>query len=629
MWHMLKISVFLFIIGIGFNFSGINGLVFPFNTQDEGNERDSSIKSNNVNEYPKIKVNPSIGSKMFEGALSQSHDPIIIRSNSDFEKLGFKGIGTLNDPYLIEGLNLTSMAERLIDIQNTDVYFEIRNNRLDGLTAGLHGIFLANITHATIRGNVIKNSVHNGILMGRGGDIWIMDNWIFQHGSNGIQVHDSDNFEINGNIIYNNRNVGIWLRDNVIEEGTITNNTIRDNNRYGLLLGWEIANETSLVVDNFITENTFIRNSGEGMSQAGDYGETFGEIGNTFASNYWDDYDLSEPILRPYDIDGSVSNSDPSPHVNPPTKHIISAPMLLDPIGDENLNGLVRVQWIPALDSLNNNPIRYSIALSYDHGEKWEILESNLTQTVYEWDTDNYPEGTVVLLKIIAENNDKTVLSESILSEPMIIRKPFWWDILRDLEQSGLLQIIGLLILASITGLLGWFWFRVKTRSRSGFEGWVSSFDENYLRKIYHKLIIGLEYAKTELLSQVEQLPDITTSEYAVIGNIFPKDIKYDLKSHFKGRTILILIEIAYQPLPKSNITFLSKVFKIPNQTTSDEIKRLLTMDYIQPRVSSLTLLDSRKKNYSLTHKGLVLLHLLKESLTNTFTKMNWEEIYG
>jgi len=89
MWHILKIPVFLFIIGIGFNFSGINGLIFPFNTQDEGNECDSSIKSNNVNECPKIKVNPSIGLKMFEGALFQSHDPITIRSNSDFEKLGF------------------------------------------------------------------------------------------------------------------------------------------------------------------------------------------------------------------------------------------------------------------------------------------------------------------------------------------------------------------------------------------------------------------------------------------------------------------------------------------------------------------------------------------------------------
>ena len=146
--------------------------------------------------------------------------------------------------------------------------------------------------------------------------------------------------------------------------------------------------------------------------------------------------------------------------------------------------------------------------------------------------------------------------------------------------------------------------------------------DEAFIRKIYHKLVIGLESVKVELLSQSDSLPQIEDAIHAVVSNVFPPDIQKDMKTSIKGRAVLILIEIAYQDLPNSNTSYIAKMMNIPVQTVNDEIKRLTNMNYLQLKISAITLIDTRKKNYALTHKGLVFLHLLKETLTATFIKM-------
>jgi len=42
------------------------------------------------------------------GAAYTSHAPITISSNADFSTQGWPGSGTVDDPYVIEGLNITS-----------------------------------------------------------------------------------------------------------------------------------------------------------------------------------------------------------------------------------------------------------------------------------------------------------------------------------------------------------------------------------------------------------------------------------------------------------------------------------------------------------------------------------------
>ena len=81
-----------------------------------------------------------------------------------------------------------------------------------------------------------------------------------------------------------------------------------------------------------------------------------------------------------------------------------------------------------------------------------------------------------------------------------------------------------------------------------------------------------------------------------------------------KAKSILILSEIAYQPLKNSHLVFISKILSIPKQTISDEIKRLVKLNYLQFERKNETLFDSRFKHYSLTEKGIILLHLFTES---------------
>jgi len=55
-------------------------------------------------------------------------DTIVITNDSDFtEKYHFNGSGTIEDPYLIQNLEITNQKEYGISIVNTTVYFEIRN----------------------------------------------------------------------------------------------------------------------------------------------------------------------------------------------------------------------------------------------------------------------------------------------------------------------------------------------------------------------------------------------------------------------------------------------------------------------------------------------------------------------
>ncbi len=55
-----------------------------------------------------------------------THSPITITSNADFVSQGFSGNGTAEDPYVIEGYNITTTGD-CISIQDTDVYFIIRD----------------------------------------------------------------------------------------------------------------------------------------------------------------------------------------------------------------------------------------------------------------------------------------------------------------------------------------------------------------------------------------------------------------------------------------------------------------------------------------------------------------------
>ncbi|MHA1215532.1 MAG: hypothetical protein ACTSPG_09545, partial [Candidatus Hodarchaeales archaeon] len=90
------------------------------------------------------------------------HSPIQITSNDDFALLGFPGNGTAADPYQISGLNITSSSTNLIEIQNTNCYFVITNNLLNGLASNYNAISFQSVSNGRIEGNII-HSCYNGM----------------------------------------------------------------------------------------------------------------------------------------------------------------------------------------------------------------------------------------------------------------------------------------------------------------------------------------------------------------------------------------------------------------------------------------------------------------------------------
>ena len=76
--------------------------------------------------------------------------PIFIDNNTDFNSTatskGWEGNGSKINPFIINNLNITNSTSsiRLIEIINTDAFFEIKNCYLGN---GTFGIRLQNVTH--------------------------------------------------------------------------------------------------------------------------------------------------------------------------------------------------------------------------------------------------------------------------------------------------------------------------------------------------------------------------------------------------------------------------------------------------------------------------------------------------
>ena len=91
--------------------------------------------------------------------------------------------------------------------------------------------------------------------------------------------------------------------------------------------------------------------------------------------------------------------------------------------------------------------------------------------------------------------------------------------------------------------------------------------------------------------------------------------IRKDLIAGLKGRMVLTLIEIAHNYPYEINHAILCKKLNIPPSTLSNQIKKLIELDYLESSLSIITLRDARYRNYSITMKGISFLRLLRETL--------------
>ncbi|KKL14409.1 hypothetical protein LCGC14_2515960, partial [marine sediment metagenome] len=134
----------------------------------------------------------------------------IIDGNADFNQTAvtqnFNGNGTYGNPYIIENYEILALIGHGIHIQNTDVYFIIRNVTVsDGRSNNYFGFYLENVTNGKLENNTANNNLY------------------------GFFLKDSYNNTITNNTANNNLRYGIYLEEsnfNEISENIFLNNEI-------------------------------------------------------------------------------------------------------------------------------------------------------------------------------------------------------------------------------------------------------------------------------------------------------------------------------------------------------------------------------------------------------------------
>ncbi|MFX0171336.1 MAG: NosD domain-containing protein [Candidatus Hodarchaeota archaeon] len=136
---------------------------------------------------------------------------------------GWPGTGTNVDPYIIDGLNISDYPSELIEIQNVDVYFIIRNCIL---TNGTTGIYFAYVTNGQISNNTLSRN-DQGIVLTYSANNTITQNTLNKN-NDGISLEDSANNTLTQNVFNQN---GLYVYGQTVEEclqKTVLGNTVND-----------------------------------------------------------------------------------------------------------------------------------------------------------------------------------------------------------------------------------------------------------------------------------------------------------------------------------------------------------------------------------------------------------------
>ncbi len=147
------------------------------------------------------------------------HSSINISSDDDFSQ--FSGSGTLDNPFVIEGLNITTNDTYGIYIVNTSKYFVIQNCYIH---ADETAIYIGNIASGT--GKIINNTcAHNsyGTYIKNSRETVIVNNTYIKN-SLDIFLYNSRSTKINNNTCINAKWISIFIIDSRFSR--LTNNTL-------------------------------------------------------------------------------------------------------------------------------------------------------------------------------------------------------------------------------------------------------------------------------------------------------------------------------------------------------------------------------------------------------------------
>ncbi|MHA2496948.1 MAG: right-handed parallel beta-helix repeat-containing protein [Candidatus Hodarchaeales archaeon] len=447
-------------------------LLICFFLQGNNPTDQSEIVDNSIHQHKAVKALPN--SLLAAFPHYQNHQPIFIKGNANFSATaaveGWNGNGNAADPYIIEGLSITSSSnETLIRIQNTDsnaaiygmYFYESHNNTMINNTVkqNMDGIFLFASDNNTLVDNSIIDNSHWGIHTFRIG--WhtrpltpnygsfntLIGNFISNNGDDGLFLDHSWFNVVKRNTITNNGRNGISTY--LSGDSILANNTVFKNGNHGIQVEY---GENDTINSNAIANSTGygVRFLGEGLNNKVEWNDFLGNnpseprqawddfnFDNTYAHNYWADWtepdENSDGIVdRPYSIEkrtrtaGIEFNEDPTPLVAP--YHLTS--ITITPLnGRERLPDLLPIQWTAVTDSLDHS-IAYGVYYSVDDGKSWVSIVSDLSTTNYDWTTTTAIDGSNYRIKVVATcsegftakaTSDPILKSQSEASAPGIL----------------------------------------------------------------------------------------------------------------------------------------------------------------------------------------------------------------
>ena len=298
---------------------------------------------------------------------------IIIWGDADLEAYGFPGEGLMDDPYLIQGLEIDTTQSRgislyditvhvkivdcVISAEETGIYAQnIGNGRLEVVNNVCNnmqiGIYLKNVDYVYFIDNTCNNNSENGAVIENSVQPFIRNNEFNWNKENGLKIINSNYADIFANNLEENKNAGLFvytsrnleISNNTLnlnkygiysqgmEMSDIWHNQILQNQENGILFDFEtfpIRNRDNFVHNNLFANNTkhaikiltggghtlhhnsFVDNNVDGSSQAAD-SSVYASIWYEIVSsegNFWSDWSGAGN----YAIDGSAGAEDPYP----------------------------------------------------------------------------------------------------------------------------------------------------------------------------------------------------------------------------------------------------------------------------------------------------------------------------
>ncbi|MFW9924108.1 MAG: hypothetical protein ACFFDW_12550 [Candidatus Thorarchaeota archaeon] len=291
---------------------------------------------------------------------------------------------------------------------------------------------------------------------------------------------------------------------------------------------------------------------------------------------------------------------------------------ILSPQDGEVIKGLTTIEWTFVIPFNQAEIILSNVYYSSDFESNWIQLAYNVQENYFDWNTTLYEEyGTEFKLLITAESKNWTeeiyVISEGTFTIDNRIRTDFPWYL------YIIIPIAVIIIGSSISFVL----YRYKQQKQYQFDFLINNQNER-IKALSQKVVIGLDNIKgSNNLSSELLIPSGEVSlENGSIIKFFPNSFHNELKSEIKGRTVMVLIEIAYQNPSETNPIKIAEGIGIPSSTLSKEIKKLISLNYIEYHISNQVLQDARYRNFKITKKGFEFLNILNAILKDTLQKI-------